>query len=215
MIGLGQADAREAVERGWRRDTLITLHQTMLARNMGVTSKTPWSLFIDGRYMIYSTYTPADVERAFSPTATTDPIEAYSDGSGTTMDKPAGIGVVVYRRGEAPELIAENTGPGTNNRAELLAIWRALRAVPDVSVPLLICSDSEYAIGSCTKDWVPQANAALIRAMRYDLMLRSTVRPVDFKHVPGHRNVEGNEIADKLANVGRKIVTTVSVYQDV
>lgn len=214
MIGLGKEDARVALEGGWPRETLLALNQVMRLRNLEITAKTPWSFFVGNAYMIYGSYTPSEVERAFDMPGD-GRIEAYADGSGTTMDKPAGIGVVVYRPGYRPELIAENIGPGTNNRAELLAIWRAMRACPDVMAPLLICSDSEYAIGSCTKDWAPMANAQLIRAMRYDLMLRSTVRQVEFKHVPGHRNVEGNEIADKLANIGRKIVTIPTVYQDV
>jgi ribonuclease HI len=133
----------------------------------------------------------------------------YTDGSGTTFDKPAGIGVFA-NHGNYQDFIAENIGHGTNNRAELVAIWRALRQQPSTAKPLLIFSDSEYAIGSCTKDWTPQKNADLIRDIRQDLALRTA--DIVFNHVPGHKNIEGNEIADKLANIGRKLVTKVTLY---
>ena len=125
-------------------------------------------------------------------------------------------GAVIYLPDTSPLLIAQNIGLGTNNRAELCAIWAILRANPWCRTELKIYSDSEYAIGSVSKDWTPKANVELIQNIRLDLKIREQVNDeslVSFEHVDGHNGVEGNEIADKLANIGRKIVKTVTLYE--
>lgn len=160
------------------------------------------------RHLIYSSFAPQDVDVAFEPAI--GEIVAFCDGSGNKSDGPAGIGVVVYRPWARPELIAENIGLGTNNQAEISAIWRALRAVPNASQKLLIRTDSEYSIGALTKDWARNFNAKLIENVRLDLAQRPNVR---FQHVDGHSGIEGNEIADRLAGMGRKIVTTITPYE--
>lgn len=170
----------------------------------------PWGLNIEGSLLIYRSYNLIEIQAAFD-SVTGGEFIAYCDGSGTTGDKPAGIGCYINRVVDKPLFFAENIGPGTNNRAELCAIWRALRTFPDVSQKLLIRTDSEYAIGSLTKDWARNKNEELITNIRLDLgHRRGNVR---FEHVDGHSGVEGNEVADKLAAIGRKIITTVSVYE--
>lgn len=137
------------------------------------------------------------------------PVVAYSDGSGTTANKAAGIGVVIYEKGKSPILIAEHIGCGTNNRAELIAIWRVLKQFPELDRAITIYSDSEYAIGSLTLPWSPQVNQELIRCIREDLAPRLNVK---IEHVDGHSKIAGNEIADCLAKIGRKYITETSIY---
>lgn len=168
-----------------------------------------WGIHVpDWNLLFYKSTTCREIHNAFEYPPTRLPTVCFTDGSGTTADKPAGIGVVIYTSSFRPQLIAENIGLGTNNVAELRAIWRALQAFPDLGRKLLIQSDSEYAIGSLTKPWNGTANAELIQAMRADLALRPKVKIV---HVDGHSGIEGQEIADQLANIGRKLVTHVSL----
>lgn len=143
-------------------------------------------------------------------------IVAYADGSGTTKDKAAGIGVYITAEGMEPLFIADNIGPGTNNRAELSAVWRALQEAPDMYTRILVRTDSEYTIGSLTGDWSAEANAELIKAIRNDLYWReATLSPlistiparVTFEHVRGHAGIDGNEVADLLSKAGRKHVS--------
>lgn len=169
-----------------------------------------WGALIGGRWLLYLHSDGRDLQvaqrYAYSPCDGQTVV--YCDGSGTTGEKPSGIGVVVYEPGCAPQLIAENIGPGTNNRAELAAIWRGLKAIPDITRRVIIRSDSEYAAGVLTKDWTLKSNVELITAIREDLALRGD--RVSFEYVPGHEGVEGNELADRLANMGRKLVTAIS-----
>lgn len=137
------------------------------------------------------------------------PVIAYADGSGTTSNKIAGIGVVIYEKGKVPLYIAECIGPGTNNRAELIAIWRIIKQFPELDRRILIYSDSEYAIGSLTLNWSPQVNQDLIANIRKDLATRTGIC---LEHVDGHAGINGNEIADSLAKIGRKYVKEITVY---
>ena len=98
--------------------------------------------------------------------------------------------------------IAENSGNGTNNHAELSAIWRALTLAPDLLRPLTIYSDSQYAIGCASNEkWKPRVNLALIERIRKIVQRRGEC--VSFLHVKGHAGVPGNELADRLASQGR------------
>lgn len=211
MSGVCRQDAETALDAGWSQGQLLYLHDEACEAGIDCHLVAPWGFLVGGVRLVYrrAQYSGQNQLQLFSRIGR--PATAYCDGSGTTGDKTAGIGVAAYQGGAEPRLIAENIGPGTNNRAELCAIWRALREFPDVSQTILIKTDSEYAIGSLTKDWVRNANADLIENIRVDLAYRSGF--VEFEHVDGHSGVEGNEVADRLANIGRKLVTRVSEYE--
>lgn len=98
---------------------------------------------------------------------------------------------------------------GTNQIGELCAVLEALRAHPGAE-PLLIESDSQYAI-NCSTKWVkgwkkngwknsqkkPVKNKELIQAI--DKEIANRLGAVDFKWVKGHAGNEGNELVDELA----------------
>lgn len=68
-------------------------------------------------------------------------------------------------------------------------------------------TDSAYTIGVLSKGHQASANAELVAVIRQDLALRPSVT---FEHVYGHEGNEANEIADKMANIGRKYVTKIT-----
>ncbi|PLS30719.1 ribonuclease H [Bifidobacterium margollesii] len=98
---------------------------------------------------------------------------------------------------------------GTNQIGELCAVLEALRAHPG-DEPLLIESDSQYAI-NCSTKWVkgwkrngwrnsqkkPVKNAQIIKAIDEEIAKRPG--SVDFKWVKGHAGNAGNELVDELA----------------
>ena len=100
--------------------------------------------------------------------------------------------------------------PTTNNRAELYAI---LVVLSNYTGDLLIRTDSEYSINSLTRNlvgWInsnwkksdgkPVKNVDLIQS----IVRLSQGRIVSFQHVPSHEGHIFNEVADSLANSGRK-----------
>jgi ribonuclease HI len=124
-----------------------------------------------------------------------DAIIAYADGACSGNPGPAGLGVVVIDGSNRTE-ISECLGEGTNNIAELSAVDRVLATVRDVARPLVIYTDSSYAIGVLVKGWKAKANVALVERLRGQLAKRPATRMI---HVRGHAGVLENERADELA----------------
>jgi ribonuclease HI len=126
-----------------------------------------------------------------------NPIVIYTDGACTGNPGPAGIGVVILDGRERRE-ISEYLGQGTNNIAELTAIERALEAVTpqERARPVLVHSDSSYAIGLLSKGWKAKANADLVTRIRG---LARDFGDLRFVKVRGHSGVAENERCDELA----------------
>ncbi|KAG0707608.1 ribonuclease H-like domain-containing protein [Suillus ampliporus] len=142
----------------------------------------------------------------------------YTDGSckgNGQFGSVAGVGVW-WGWNDSRNIAERCPGDQTNNRAELIAIVRALEAAPFSQQPLVIKTDSSYSI-QCFESWLPKwnmngfrtangqpvKNAELIRYLAALLYAREKAGPkVTFKHVRGHIGIEGNECADRLANDG-------------
>jgi ribonuclease HI len=144
---------------------------------------------------VVATVTKKRMQSSAMPKAPKDSIIAYADGACSGNPGPAGLGVVVVD-GPSRTEISEHLGQGTNNIAELTAIDRVLDAVADGGRPLVIHTDSSYAIGVLSKGWKAKANVALIERVRERLAKRPATRLV---HVRGHAGIELNERADELA----------------
>ncbi|KAH9992197.1 ribonuclease H-like domain-containing protein [Russula compacta] len=145
----------------------------------------------------------------------------YTDGSCLGNGQSgcaAGIGVW-WGPNDTRNLSERCPGRQTNNRAELIAIIRALEATPIASVPLVIKSDSKYAI-KCYTEWLPGwrrnnfttskgapvKNVELIKYMNALLALRERFeQQVKLEYVRGHSGEVGNEGADALAACGARL----------
>jgi ribonuclease HI len=142
-----------------------------------------------------SVVTKKRVQSSAMPKAPKDSIIAYADGACSGNPGPAGLGVVVIDGSHRTE-ISEHLGQGTNNIAELTAIERVLDTVSEAGRPLVIHTDSAYAIGVLSKGWKAKANIPLIERVRDRLAKRPATRLV---HVRGHAGIALNERADELA----------------
>lgn len=122
-------------------------------------------------------------------------IIVYADGACSGNPGPAGIGVVMQDGKQRREL-SKFLGQGTNNIAELTALWEAAQMIEEVSRPVRLHTDSKYAIGVLSMGWKAKANQELIAQVK-----RSLARLLDLEliHVPGHAGVVLNERADALA----------------
>lgn len=124
-----------------------------------------------------------------------DAVLVFTDGACSGNPGPAGIGVVLVC-GEHRKEISEYIGEATSNIAELTAVVRALSAIHDRTRHVIVHSDSEYTIGTLTRDWKVRANKALIDQARE---LAATFARLRFEWVPGHAGVTENERCDELA----------------
>jgi ribonuclease HI len=122
-------------------------------------------------------------------------IIVYADGACSGNPGPAGIGVVIQDERGRHEL-SQFLGEGTNNIAELSAIFEAAQAIEARQRPLRIHTDSKYAIGVLSLGWKAKANAELVARVKHALAPFTDLKLI---HVPGHAGVVLNERADVLA----------------
>jgi ribonuclease HI len=143
-------------------------------------------------------------------------VSIYCDGACEPNPGNAGSGIVVYRGGELAELWFGLYNPmGTNNTAELNALYHALRMAEveiNRSNSVEICSDSAYSI-NCIRSWAPGwekkgwkraggeiKNLQIIQKC-YEIY-RRIKKALTLTHVSAHVGTEGNELADRMAMLG-------------
>jgi ribonuclease HI len=169
-----------------------------------------------------STKSAKAVEAAAQSSLGVDVIKIYTDGSSLANGKQgsrAGIGVF-FGDGDARNISERLVGePQTNQRAELMAMLRALQTVPD-DQKVQIFSDSQYSINCVTqwamgwkkKDWRTATgeevkNQDIIRAILNKMDERKKAKGDTFYHwVKGHSADRGNAAADRLAVRGAKLL---------
>jgi ribonuclease HI len=127
--------------------------------------------------------------------ATDAELIAYTDGACSGNPGPAGLGVVLLE-GKARRELSEYLGVATNNIAELTAILRVLETLEPTDEPVVVHTDSQYAIGVLQKNWKPKANIELIQDMK---ARAKGFKKLSLVYVRGHAGVPLNERADQLA----------------
>jgi len=136
-------------------------------------------------------------------------VEIYCDGACKGNPGKAGSGLAIYSGESKPTLLyGEYEAKGTNNTAELNALYKALLLASE-SPKSTIYSDSKYSIDCITKwaygwksrSWTKKGgeikNLEIIKLSHelYEQIKDKTT----IKHVKGHAGVEGNELADRMA----------------
>jgi ribonuclease HI len=137
---------------------------------------------------------------------------AFTDGASRGNPGPAGSGVLVELADGTTLRAARSLGVTTNNVAELTAIQMALELLQQRDVardrPVVVWTDSSYALGVLTKGWKARANQRLVGDIRAAL---ADWPALSIQWVRGHAGSVGNEEADRLANLGadgQSFVTT-------
>lgn len=147
-------------------------------------------------------------------------INVYTDGACVNNGKPdARAGFGVWFGENDPRNVSESfTGPQTNNRAELLAIIKALTILRDdieKGRKINIFTDSSYSIRCCTtygekmskKSWKKKGkdipNVEIVK-VAYNFCKK--YNNINFSHVLAHTGMQdehsiGNDNADRLANL--------------
>ena len=134
-------------------------------------------------------------------------IEIYTDGACRGNPGPGGWGALLKMGKHQKELKGAEAST-TNNRMELTAVIRALEALKR-PVQARVYTDSEY-VRRGISEWLPAWKARGWRTAdrqpvkNQDLWQRldelSASHDLEWRWVPGHAGVPGNERADRLAN---------------
>lgn len=139
-------------------------------------------------------------------------VTIYCDGACSGNPGKSGSGLAVYKNGNKPVLYYGNyEAHGTNNTAELKALYKALLLADEIQTneKVMILSDSKYSIdciatwayGWKAKGWTKKSgeikNLDLIKNAHN--LYEQLKNKIIIKHVKGHAGVEGNELADRMA----------------
>ncbi len=135
---------------------------------------------------------PAELENLKPPKE--GALEVYTDGACSGNPGPCGYGLTLRDDDEYLE-ISQYLGVGTNNIAELYAIYVAMELAAERGRKAIIHTDSQLSIDMLTKNWKAKKNRELVAACR------EAFRDLDieFVKVKGHAGIPLNERADDLA----------------
>lgn len=142
-------------------------------------------------------------------------VALWTDGSGTTAATPGGWGYVLRWIHPTTGEIHEREGQGgsvtgSNNQMELSAVLHGLRALRK-PCKVTVHSDSEYVVHAFALGWIDAwRNRNWVRLKNLDLWLalieEAGRHDATFRWVPGHKGLELNERADRLAGEARKAI---------
>lgn len=139
-----------------------------------------------------------------------DIINIYTDGACLGNPGPGGWGVVISKGGKKKELWG-GEGETTNNKMELTAAIRGLKALKRKPLKVRLHSDATYVVHGMTKwiktwkakNWGGTGKKAIKnRDLWEELDALAQQHEVEWVWVRGHSGVPGNERADALANRG-------------
>lgn len=131
----------------------------------------------------------------------------YADGSSLGNPGPGGWGVVALLPGGIVRELGGASAHTTNNRMELTAAIEGLRAFLSEGA-VEVRTDSSYLINGATKwlrgweqkGWITATKKPVENRELWEEISALLQRgEVDFKYVPGHQGIEGNERADEIA----------------
>ena len=155
-----------------------------------------------------------------SPNGPSD-VEIYCDGACSPNPGKSGTGIAVYELGKVTSLyygLYEKNG--TNNTAELNGLLSSFQLAQhfiekDNEQSICILSDSKYSIDCITKwakGWQAKGwtrgkgeevkNLALVQQCY--ALYKTIHTKITIRHVKGHANIEGNELADRMAVLARQ-----------
>ena len=136
-------------------------------------------------------------------------VEIFTDGACSGNPGPGGWGAILRWKGEEKELFGGETET-TNNRMEMMAVLRALKALTRPCA-IDLYSDSRYVIDGMTKwitgwqkkGWINASKKPVRNAdLWHDLIEAAAPHDIAWHWVRGHSEHPENDRADALANRG-------------
>ena len=130
-------------------------------------------------------------------------IEIYTDGAYSSSRNQGGWAFVVVQDNKVIHKDYEGLLNTTNNRMEIMGMFKALEWVKQNSIPLpiKIYTDSMYVIGTLTLNWKMKKNIDL-----WQILLPLVNKDIEYLHVKGHDGNKFNEECDKWAVFGSNLL---------
>ena len=135
-------------------------------------------------------------------------IKIYTDGSSRGNPGPGGYGIVLLYKDKRKEL-SQGYKLTTNNRMELLAVIKALEALKNNSIDIIIYSDSKYVVESVEKGWIWNWEKVNFKKKQNPDLWKKFIQlykkfKIKFEWVKGHSGNIENERCDELANTAQE-----------
>lgn len=128
-------------------------------------------------------------------------IQIFCDGACSGNPGPMGLGMVLVS-GPHRKTLSLPVGPGTNQKAELLAAVEGLKALRELApAHVALTTDSRYVVGILTQGWVSRDNAGLATQLR---SLAGKCRSFEARWEPRKSSPELQE-ADRLARQAARL----------
>lgn len=130
-------------------------------------------------------------------------IEIYTDGAYSSSRNQGGWAFVVVQDNKVIHKDYEGLLNTTNNRMEIMGMFKALEWVKQNSIPLpiKIYTDSMYVIGTLTLNWKMKKNIDL-----WEILIPLVNKDIEYLHVKGHDGNKFNEECDKWAVFGSNLL---------
>lgn len=128
----------------------------------------------------------------------------YTDGSAIHKRKRWISGGWAYKivYGKKEKLVSGEMLKSTNNRAEMMAVYKALRAAESLKYKrITIICDNNYVVNVLKGEWVPRSNHKLWGKI---FSVTDKFKSIQFVWIKGHSGNKHNEDADKAANEAAK-----------
>jgi ribonuclease HI len=124
-----------------------------------------------------------------------DLISIYIDGASRGNPGLSGIGVVIVKDHAKIKEITEFVGTKTNNRAEYLALKKALEVAIEIDDEVTVFSDSKLVVQQRNRQYKIRNKELKILAREIS-NLEGKYKLIIYRHIPR----EENRLADRLAN---------------
>jgi ribonuclease HI len=161
---------------------------------------------------------PINEKKIYTDTRIESNIHIYCDGGCEPNPGECSSGIVIYKDNTLASLYyGLYQKNGTNNIAELLALLHSLKFAQsflEQGLTVQILCDSKYSIDCITNwsykwkenNWTKKGdeikNLDMIKEAHH--LYDGIKEKITISHIKGHANFEGNELADRMTNLGIK-----------
>lgn len=130
----------------------------------------------------------------------------YTDGAYSSSRKQGGSAFIIFKDGDRVNEWSKCWKGGTNNTAEILAIYCALKSFKQPVNSITIYSDSQYCLGCIFHNWKRKKNIKLWKLFdeMYNNLTSNICSDIKGVHIDGHckddsEHTKWNNHCDRLA----------------